>query len=181
MAQPGANAAPGRARQTADFKGLAHQAGVFLSHPQGPRVAWLELGGWDTHGAQAVRLAVALGTLDDGLAALRASLGTQWAHTTVLVMTEFGRSAVMNGTGGTDHGTGGIALVAGGRVRGGRVLTDWPGLAPAQLRDGRDLRPTTDLRSVQRAVLESHWPALRDRMDRDILPGAGALPDLFSS
>jgi uncharacterized protein (DUF1501 family) len=145
-------------------------------------VAWLELGGWDTHNGQSGRLAGALGTLDEGLASLREALGGHWSRSTVLVMTEFGRSAAMNGTGGTDHGTGGVTFLAGGRVRGGRVVSDWPGLATAQLHEGRDLRPTLDLRRVQRAVLEAHWPLSRAQIEREVLPGTpAALPGLFSS
>jgi uncharacterized protein (DUF1501 family) len=156
------------------FTALAEQAGRFLSDPAGPRLAWLELDGWDTHTAQAPRLKRALSTLDSGLSTLRGALGPLWARTSVFVMTEFGRSAVPNGTGGTDHGTAGIALLAGGAVRGGRVLADWPGLAPAQLLQGRDLRPTQDLRALQSAVLQAHWGLDSGLIGRSVLPGAPA-------
>ena len=171
VARPGSNAAG---------VALARQAGRFLSDPAGPRLAWLELGGWDTHTAQAARLNAPLGELDASLVALREALGAHWAHTTVLVMTEFGRTAAINGSGGTDHGTASIALLAGGRVRGGQVRTDWPGLAPAQLHEQRDLRPTADLRGLQRAVLEATWPLTRAAIERTVLPGAPpAWPGLF--
>ncbi len=164
----------GRAVRTGAFAALARQAGRFLADPTGPRLAWLEVGGWDTHSAQAQRLQTPMGELDAGLVALREALGPRWARTLVLVMTEFGRTAALNGSGGTDHGTAGIALLAGGRVRGGRVRTDWPGLAPAQLHQQRDLRPTADLRGLQRAVLEATWPIPRAAMEKTVLPGAPA-------
>jgi uncharacterized protein (DUF1501 family) len=110
-----------------------------------------------------------LGELDQGLAALRAAMmapgtGDAWQRTAVVVATEFGRTVEINGTRGTDHGTGGAAWVLGGRVQGGRVLADWPGLAPAQRFEGRDLHITLDIRSV----LKGCWaPAGAGR------PGAG--------
>jgi uncharacterized protein (DUF1501 family) len=127
-----------------------------LRTPNGPRIAALEVGGWDTHTAQANRLTVPLKQLDAGMVALKAELGPVWAQTVVLVMTEFGRTARMNGTKGTDHGTGTAAFVLGGAVAGGRIRTTWPGLRPDQLLDGRDLMPTADLRSVAKGVLTSH-------------------------
>ncbi len=154
---------------------LARQAGVFLSAADGPRLAWLETDGWDTHTQQAGRLARQLGGLDNGLAALRDALGPQWAHTTVLVMTEFGRSAAFNGSGGTDHGTGGVAFLAGGAVAGGRVLADWPGLGPSQLLDGRDLRPTLDLRRVIASVVQRHFGLGEAQVSRTVVPGATPL------
>lgn len=128
--------------------GLAKLAAGFLSAPDGPRIAVLESDGWDTHSAQQARLNGKLQELDAAFATLKAGLGAAWATTMVLAATEFGRTARMNGTGGTDHGTGAAALLAGGAVRGGRVLADWPGLATEKLYQGRDLRPTTDLRTL---------------------------------
>ncbi|RZL93998.1 MAG: DUF1501 domain-containing protein, partial [Variovorax sp.] len=132
-----------RARQ--DPAGTGRMAANFLSQPGGPRIAMIETGGWDTHTGQAGRLAAQLRSLDALIAALRTGLGPAWDRTTVLVATEFGRTAAANGTGGTDHGTGSAALLLGGAVRGGRVLADWPGLAPANLYEGRDLQPTLGL------------------------------------
>ena len=154
------------------FAQLARQAGSFLSAANGPRVAWLELGGWDTHNQQVNRLNRALETLDQGLAALKLALGSHWADTTVLVMSEFGRSAAYNGTNGTDHGTGGVAFVAGGAVAGGRVLSDWPGLARNQLHEGRDLKPTRDIRSLIRPLVERHLGISTTQLEQDILPGS---------
>src|SRR6185436_16970322 len=119
---------------------LGQLAARFLAQPSGPRIAMLETGGWDTHSAQGPRLANQLKNLDAMLAALRQGLGAAWADTVVLVATEFGRTAAANGTNGTDHGTASAAMLLGGAVQGGRVLGDWPGLAPSALYEGRDLQ-----------------------------------------
>ena len=141
------------------FPALATAAGRLLAAADGPRLAALEVGGWDTHADQLGRLGSAsspLRQLGDGLAALKDAMGSAWADTAVLVITEFGRTARINGTKGTDHGTGTVAFVAGGAVAGGRVRADWPGLAPGKLFEARDLAPTTDLRAVAKGVLASH-------------------------
>ena len=137
----------------------ARMAAAIMRSEGGPEVAVLEATGWDTHanqgGAKGV-LAQRLRGLDAALGALGNDLGPLWGETAVLVITEFGRTAAMNGTRGTDHGTGGCAFLVGGAVRGGRVIADWPGLGAASLLDDRDLRPTLDLRSVFKAVLGEH-------------------------
>ncbi len=138
------------------FPALAKAAGEMLAAEDGPRIAALEIGGWDTHTAQVPRLAGILRQLDAGLAALRSGLGQAWSRTALLAMTEFGRTVRMNGTRGTDHGTGTVVFVLGGAVRGGRVLADWPGLGPGQLLEDRDLQPTCDLRSVAKGLLAQH-------------------------
>ena len=131
-----------------DPASLGKLAASFLSRDDGPRIAMIETGGWDTHSAQNPRLANQLKALDTMLASLRDGLGPLWGKTTVLVATEFGRTAAANGTGGTDHGQGSVAMVMGGAVNGGRVIADWPGLKPNELYQGRDLRPTTGLDAV---------------------------------
>jgi uncharacterized protein (DUF1501 family) len=138
------------------FATLARSAGEMLAAPDGPRIAALEIGGWDTHTGQANRLTRPLKQLDAGLVALKTALGPAWAQTAVLVMTEFGRTARVNGTKGTDHGTGTVAFVLGGAVAGGRVRATWPGLGPDQLFENRDLAPTTDLRAVAKGMLAAH-------------------------
>lgn len=135
-----------------DPAALGKLTATFLTKPHGPRIAMLETEGWDTHSGQDGRLATQLRALDTLLAALRDGMGPAWAQTTVLVATEFGRTAAANGTGGTDHGTGSVAWVLGGAVKGGRVVADWPGLAPAQLYEGRDLAPTTQLDALLAGV-----------------------------
>lgn len=133
------------------FVQLADAAARFLSQDYGPVIAMLEMGGWDTHanqGAAQGQLAQRLGELDQGLARLKAGLGSRWATTQVLVVTEFGRTVAVNGTGGTDHGTASVAFRLGGARQGGAVFADWPGLKPSQLHEGRDLRPTGDIRAL---------------------------------
>jgi uncharacterized protein (DUF1501 family) len=138
------------------FPALAAAAGRLLAQPNGPRIAALELTGWDTHAFQAGRLRGPLGQLDGGLAALQAGLGPAWRQTAVLVVTEFGRTVRVNGTRGTDHGTAGCAFLAGGAIAGGRVLADWPGLGDGRLFQDRDLAPTRDLRSIAKGLLRHH-------------------------
>jgi uncharacterized protein (DUF1501 family) len=128
-----------------DPAAVGRMAAGFLAQPQGPRIAMIETGGWDTHSAQNARLAAQLRSLDTLVGSLKEGLGAAWQDTVVLVATEFGRTAAANGTGGTDHGTGSAALLAGGAVQGGRVIADWPGLAASALHEGRDLRPTLGL------------------------------------
>lgn len=135
----------GGARGRRDAAGLGKVAASFLARADGPRIAMIETGGWDTHSGQSARLAAQLKALDAMLGALHDGLGPAWDKTTIVVATEFGRTAAVNGTEGTDHGTGAAAMVLGGPVRGGRVLADWPGLRAADLYEGRDLRPTTSL------------------------------------
>jgi len=139
-----------------DPASLGRLTASFLTKPNGPRIAMLETLGWDTHSAQARRLSNQLKNLDALVAALRDGLGAAWATTTVLVATEFGRTASVNGTGGTDHGTGSVAMLMGGAVKGGRVIADWPGLAASSLYEQRDLRPTSALDAlIAGAVAES--------------------------
>lgn len=138
---------------------VARMAAKLMRSDGGPEVAVIEAGGWDTHanqGGAKGALALRLAGLDKALGALADELGPLWPQTAVLIVTEFGRTAAMNGTRGTDHGTGGCALLVGGAVSGGRVIADWPGLARTALLDNRDLRPTLDLRSIFKAVLDEH-------------------------
>ena len=155
---------PGNA--VAQMRLVAKGAAKLMAADDGPRIAALAFDGWDTHaneGGPIGRLAFLLGGLDGALAEFENGLGDRWRDTVVLVATEFGRTARINGTEGTDHGTGTIALLAGGAVKGGRVLSDWPALKPASLYEGRDLKPTTDLRAVIKGVLQDQF-GLSDRM-----------------
>ncbi|HVY17088.1 MAG TPA: DUF1501 domain-containing protein [Rhodopila sp.] len=153
------------------FPALAKAAGEMLVAPNGPRIAALEINGWDTHTAQVNRLREPLRQLDAGLVAMKAALGPAWAQTAVLVMTEFGRTARVNGTGGTDHGTATVAFLAGGSVAGGRVLGTWPGLGEGKLFENRDLAPTTDLRAVAKGMLGGHL-GLSESAMRRVFPGS---------
>ena len=176
--QPGMNQRPDAGGGRAAAVALARKAGELIGAAQGPRVAVLEMGGWDTHlnqAAPAGALANNLRTLDAALAALRESLGSAWSRSVVVVATEFGREVAVNGTQGTDHGTGGAAFVLGGPVQGGRVLGDWPGLARAQRFEGRDLRITTDLRSVLKGVLGEHLRVPNAVIEQTVFPGSAAV------
>ena len=161
--------------------GLARKAAEFLQ--RGSQVAVLEMGGWDSHTNQAQPqgpLSNNLRVLDAALAALREGLvpGDTWGRTVVLVATEFGREVAVNGTLGTDHGSGGTAFVLGGAVKGGRVLADWPGLAAKDRFEGRDLRVTTDIRSALRGILADHLHVSRAALDGLVLPGSSGLKAL---
>lgn len=170
------------------FQEYAKVAATFLSAPDGPRIVTIDYGNWDSHANQnpmTVRgpnnghfggqfAEMYLG-LDRGIAALKSNMPAEvWAKTVVLIVTEFGRTVRINGTAGTDHGTGGAAFILGGAVAGGRVLADWPGLKDADLLDGRDLRPTTDLRAVAMGVLREHLRVPEDAFST-IFPNSEAV------
>jgi len=133
----------------------------------------LEMGGWDTHNSQVNRLNNQFKELDKGLAALKAELGPQWQYTVVVIATEFGRTVSVNGTQGTDHGTASAVFVAGGAVNGGRVAGEWPGLAPQQLYQNRDLKPTSDIRHYLSMILTQHWGLAPPQLDA-VFPGLPA-------
>jgi uncharacterized protein (DUF1501 family) len=157
---------------------LASAAARFLASADGPRIAVIDIGGWDTHanqGAAQGRLAARLRVLDAGLQSLKSELGECWRETSVLVVTEFGRTAAVNGTGGTDHGTAGCAFLAGGAVNGGRVVTDWPGLRSQDLREGRDLKPTLDLRAAFKGVLAEQLGVGQAALERTVFPDSGGV------
>ncbi|MFT3995841.1 MAG: DUF1501 domain-containing protein [Asticcacaulis sp.] len=157
-------------------EGMGRLTASFLARPDGPRIAMIETTGWDTHNAQATRLSNQLKSLDRLIAGLKSGLGSEWDKTVVLVATEFGRTAALNGTNGTDHGTGSAALILGGAVKGGRVIADWPGLAPSNLYEGRDLKPTL---SLDRLIASTAAQALNldpDRVRRDLFPAIGTAP-----
>ncbi len=162
------------------FAESAGSAAKFMARPDGPRVGALAFDGWDTHadeGAVGGRLAALLGALDGAIAAVETGMGPAWNDTVVAVVTEFGRTARINGTDGTDHGTATVALLAGGALKGGRVITDWPGLKLANLRDQRDLKPTTDLRAVLKGVLRDHLRVPETALATRVFPDSiGARP-----
>jgi uncharacterized protein (DUF1501 family) len=155
---------------------VAHMAATLMRAEGGPQVAVFEATGWDTHanqGGAKGALAQRLAGLDQGLSTLKQELGSLWSDSAVLVVTEFGRTAAMNGTRGTDHGTGGCAFLVGGAVRGGRVMSDWPGLSRTALLDGRDVRPTLDLRSIFKGVLDEHLRVDTKTLGSRIFPDSG--------
>ncbi len=150
---------PGPAQVQAYFADVAGNAAKILAQADGPRLGALALDGWDTHFNEGIakgRLAQLLGALDGALAAVKTNMGPAWRETVVALVTEFGRTARINGTEGTDHGTGTVALLAGGTLKGSRVIADWPGLKPGDLYEGRDLAATTDLRAILKGLLRDH-------------------------
>ncbi|MBV9558209.1 MAG: DUF1501 domain-containing protein [Pseudolabrys sp.] len=157
------------------FAEAAGAAAKFMSRQDGPRVGALAFDGWDTHadeGAAKGRLAALLGALDGALGAVETGMGDAWKETAVAVVTEFGRTARINGTEGTDHGTATVALLAGGAVNGGRVIADWPGVKDGALYQGRDLKPTTDLRGVLKGLLHDHLRADERALASAVFPGS---------
>lgn len=165
----------------ARYAEAARAAAGFLRREDGPRVAMFDTSGWDTHaneGGVTGQLALRLRGLDSALEALAESLGPVWRKTVVLVATEFGRTAAINGTRGTDHGTGAAAFLLGGAVDGGRVIADWPGLARADLLENRDLRPTRDLRSVMKGVLRDHLGVSAGALESSVFPDSAAASPL---
>jgi uncharacterized protein (DUF1501 family) len=160
-------------RQGRNFSVLVDAAASFMADVSGPSIAVLESNGWDTHanqGASQGQLANKFRELDSGLARLKSGLGDIWNNTVVAVVTEFGRTASANGTQGTDHGTGGVAFLLGGKVRGGRIHGQWPGLAQGNLYQGRDLMPTTDMRSLFKTVLRDHLQISQHSIESDLFP-----------
>ncbi len=152
---------------------VARAAAGFLRNDAGPRVAVFDTTGWDTHaneGGARGQLAQRFMELDAGLKLLKQQSGQAWRNTVVIAITEFGRTAAVNGTGGSDHGTGTVAFLLGGAVDGGRVLADWPGLSQRALYQQRDLAPTLDLRAVLKGVLADHMGVPRRALDETVFP-----------
>ncbi len=157
------------------FAEVAGTAAKFLAQPDGPRVGALALDGWDTHYNEGIangRLSQLLGALDAALGSVETNMGPAWRETVVVLVTEFGRTARINGTDGTDHGTGTVALLAGGALKGGRVVAEWPGVKRANLFEDRDLRATTDLRAVLKGLLKDHLRADDRALAADVFPGS---------
>jgi uncharacterized protein (DUF1501 family) len=169
-------AAMADAGERRDGAAMGKLAAGFLARADGPRVAMIETGGWDTHSAQKPRLAAQLRNLDAMVAALRDGMGGAWSRTVVLVATEFGRTAAANGTGGTDHGTGAVAMLLGGAVQGGRVLADWPGLGTADLHEGRDLKPTSSVDALIASAAGECFGLDPQHLSRSLFTPSGALP-----
>ena len=185
MDQPAKNGPPapgGAARVRAYFAEATGAAAKFMARPDGPRIGALSFDGWDTHAAEGAitgRLADLLGALDGAIAAVENGMGAAWKETVVVVITEFGRTARINGTDGTDHGTATVALLAGGALKGGRVIADWPGLSDAALYEKRDLKATTDLRSVLKGLLKDHIRVSDKALVSTVFPESSAAKPTF--
>lgn len=167
----------GRSRGN-DFQTPLAAAGRLLTAENGADIAVVSLGGWDTHANQTATLNRRLGQLDKGLKALQAELGGYWQNTMIAVATEFGRTIRQNGTKGTDHGTGGVAFALGGAVAGGRLLGDWPGLAPTALYENRDLYPANDLRGLFKGMLEAQFGLSARDLSITVFPDSASIASL---
>jgi uncharacterized protein (DUF1501 family) len=177
----GATQIRGGPADPAGMKQAAEGAARLIAAPDGPRIAALAFEGWDTHaneGGATGQLATRLGGLDSAIAAFQQNLGDAWKDTALMVVTEFGRTARINGTAGTDHGEGTVALLAGGAIRGGRILADWPGLSPQALYEGRDLKPTTDLRSVAKGILADLFGVSAATLGNTVFPNSMSTPGM---
>ncbi len=163
------DALPRAGRRLADIDRLAGFAADRLRGES--RIAAFSLSGWDTHRRQDTTLAPSLAGLERLILRLRADLGPIWDQSVVLCMTEFGRTAAENGSRGTDHGTGGTLIMAGGALRGGQVFGDWPGLEEAALYDRRDLMPTSDVRAWAAWTMRGLFGLERGVLEKAVFPG----------
>ena len=165
-----------RGKPGAQYAQIVQAAAKFLGREDGPQVAVFDTTGWDTHfneGGPKGQLAARLAALDAALRGLKAGLGPVWNDTAVLLATEFGRTVAENGTRGTDHGTATAAYLIGGGVKGGRVVTDWPGLSTRGLYQDRDLRPTLDLRAIMKGLLADQLGVPERALESSVFPGSG--------
>ncbi|MBZ9976959.1 DUF1501 domain-containing protein [Mesorhizobium sp. BR-1-1-10] len=167
----------------AGMRQAAQGAARLIAADDGPRVAALAFDGWDTHvneGGATGRLASLLGGLDGAFEEFKKGLGERWKDTAIVTITEFGRTARVNGTVGTDHGTGTVVLLAGGAIKGGRVIADWPGLKPAQLYQQRDLAPTSDVRAVLKGLLADQFGLSASVLGEKVFPDSGAVKPMMN-
>jgi uncharacterized protein (DUF1501 family) len=172
---------PGMGGGYGDLTPLFTGAGKLLAASDGPRVAVLDASGWDTHfnqGSHDGQLARRLLALDQGLDAMKSALGPAWSKTAIVLATEFGRTVRPNGSGGTDHGTGGAALLLGGAVKGGTVLAEWTGLSASALKDGRDQPARTDLRALFKGLLAEQMGVSTGALDTKVFPDSGNVTEL---
>ncbi|WP_068016213.1 DUF1501 domain-containing protein [Rhodoplanes sp. Z2-YC6860] len=176
--KPGDAKPPNMNGARAYFTEAAGTAAKYLARADGPRVGALAFNGWDTHNNEGVAsglLANLLGALDGAIAAIETNMGDAWSQTTVAIVTEFGRTARINGTDGTDHGTGTVALLIGSALKGGRVIADWPGVKATSLYENRDLKATTDLRAVLKGLLRDHLRVDERVLAETVFPGSAKL------
>lgn len=157
-----------------DAAGLGSAVARLMTGETGADVVALSLDGWDTHARQNAQLQARLTQLDQLVGGLRQGLGGEWSRTIVIVATEFGRTARVNGTQGTDHGTASTLMLAGGAIKRGGPIGDWPGLTDAALFENRDLAPTLDVRAVFKGVLRDHLGVERAALDALVFPDSGA-------
>ena len=176
-ADMGAMTAPGggQVQNREVARALGASLAGFLKAPGGPQLAAVSLDGFDTHANQAGLLGVRLASLDALIDGLHVGLGAAWKDTVVLAVTEFGRTARVNGTGGTDHGTASTALVLGGALKAGGIIGDWPTLKRSALFEDRDLYPALDLRGLSKGLLADHMGVERRALDTAVFPDSAAV------
>jgi uncharacterized protein (DUF1501 family) len=160
------------AQYTTDFGRRLMQVARLVKGNVGVEVAFVDIDGWDHHTNESGALPNLLRDFSNSLAAFARDLGDRFADVVVVTMSEFGRTAAENGTGGTDHGHGGVMMALGGSVKGGKVYGRWPGLEPEQLYEGRDLAVTTDFRSVLSELVQGHLGQKTDRVFPGFTPEA---------
>ena len=159
----------GRNRQ---FSATLKALGELMAQDGGANIGMASLDGWDTHANQVGRLTTLLNGMDDGLVALKSALGPVWQQTAIVMCSEFGRTAAENGSRGTDHGTGGLVILAGGAISGGKIHGDWPGLQSSALYEGRDLAPANDISAIMKGVLRDHLGIDRASLDNTLFPSS---------
>ena len=173
--KPNARGGKGRGYGGNAVQDMMAAAGKFMARAAGPQIAFVEDTGWDTHAAEVATLQRKLTQLDTGLKNYHEAMGAAWDRTAVVIVTEFGRTAKINGTGGTDHGTGGVAFLAGGAIAGGRIAGQWPGIASQDLNEGRDLHATTDMRALFKGVLAEHLRVPAGALDASVFPDSAGV------
>lgn len=166
---------PGAGQGAEAARAMGDALAGFLRAPGGPQLAAVSLDGFDTHANQSGLLAARLATLDALADGLHAGLGPVWKDTVVLVVTEFGRTARVNGTGGTDHGTASTALILGGALKPGGIVGDWPTLKRQALFEDRDVYPALDLRALEKGLLADHLGLDRRALDTSVFPDSGTV------
>lgn len=167
MNQPGGRPADNRQGREAARK-LGSTLAGFMRQADGPQIAALSLDGFDTHAGQVGQIATRLTYLDAVLGGLHEGLGPEWKNTVVVAVTEFGRTARVNGTQGTDHGTASTALLLGGALKRGGIVGDWPTLAEPALFENRDVAPTLDMRGLFKGVLIDHLGVDRAAVEKKV-------------
>lgn len=172
LAGPAKPGAPAAAAPEAMLPSMLRAAGGFMGKAQGPRVAFVEDDGWDTHAREAAVVTQKIGELDAGIKSFHDAIGPMWSETVIVVVTEFGRTARVNGDGGTDHGTGGAMFLTGGAIRGGRIFGQWPGAAAHDLFENRDIHATTDFRSVFKGLLTAHLDVPLATLETKVFPNS---------
>ncbi len=178
LAQGAPSAAAGQKPAPAQARNLGATLAGFMVQPGGAQVAAVSMDGFDTHanqGAAEGPLALRLTYVDAFLDGLAAGLGPAWKNTVVVMATEFGRTARVNGTSGTDHGTASTALLLGGALKKGGIVGDWPTLADSRLYENRDTAPTIDMRGLFKGVLRDHLGVERAKLDTMVFPGSASV------